>query len=203
MSARRAARWSLVMVALGSAVVSGCGGSSRTVTAKAPLIPTPPSTAGAEQSALRASLAMQSTAKTSANRFLPHYTCKGANESIPLTWAGVAPGAKEIVVVVRSFGTAGLASSNINWLVAGIAPSVQTIAAGKLPAGAIVGSNYLGQNRYSLCPVKGSPRTIVSINVLAYSKHLTLRPGFKLPEVGAQVKGSGAPQWGSMLGYIT
>jgi phosphatidylethanolamine-binding protein (PEBP) family uncharacterized protein len=204
MSARRAARWSLVIVVLASAVASGCGGSStRTVTAKAPLIPTPPSSARqAEQSSLRASIAMQSAAKTSSGRYAPRFTCKGANESIPLAWAGVAPSAKELVVLVRSFGTGGLASPNINWLVAGISPSVQSIAAGKLPAGTTLGRNYLGQNGYSLCPIKGSPRTIVSVDVLAYPKHLTLKPGFKVEEIGAQVKGGGV-QWGSMLGYVS
>jgi phosphatidylethanolamine-binding protein (PEBP) family uncharacterized protein len=184
-------------------VASGCGGSSvTTVTQKAPLIPTPPASAQAQQSALRASIAMKSAAKASSGRFAPHYTCKGANTSIPLAWAGVAPSAKEVVVLVRSFGTGGLASPNINWLVAGIAPSAHSIAAGKPPAGAIFGRNYLGQSGYSLCPIKGSPRTIVSVDVLAYPKHLTLKPGFKLEEIGAQVKGGGV-QWGSMLGYVS
>jgi phosphatidylethanolamine-binding protein (PEBP) family uncharacterized protein len=203
MSARRAARWSLVIVVLGSAAASGCGGSSgSTASQKAPLIPTPPASQQAEQSNLRSSIAMQSAAKTSTGRFAPHYTCKGANESIPLAWAGVGPSAKEVVVLVRSFGTGGLASPHINWLVAGIAPSVQSIAAGKPPAGAIIGRNSFGQNGYSLCPVQGSPRTVVSVDVLAYPKQLTLKPGFKLEEIGAQVKGGGV-QWGSMLGYIS
>ena len=201
MSARRAARSGLVIVALGSAVVSGCGGSKGTSgTTSGRAVPVPPSEANA-QAADRASLALRTEARQRNGMIAPRYTCNGANESIPLLWAGVGPNAKEIVVLVKSFGET-LNSAKINWAVGGIAPTVQQIAAGKVPAGAVVGRNGDGQVGYSLCPVKGAERTIVTIQVLAYPKKLGLQTGFNANEIGKKIKGGGV-EWGSVLSYIT
>jgi phosphatidylethanolamine-binding protein (PEBP) family uncharacterized protein len=202
MRARRTARLGSVIVVLGAAVVGGCGGSKSASTASGHAAVVPPAVSS-EQSAERASIAIDTKARSSSGEIATRFTCRGANESIPLVWAGVGATAKEVVVLVRSLGAEpnGLAGANVDWIVAGISPSVQTIAAGKAPAGAIVGTNSFGQQGYHLCPAQGVPRTIVTINVLAYPKKLNLKPGFQLKEIGAQVK-SGEVEWGSQLGYI-
>jgi phosphatidylethanolamine-binding protein (PEBP) family uncharacterized protein len=107
--------------------------------------------------------------------------------------------AKELVILVRSFVT--LRKSWYNWAVAGISPSVQQISAGTVPAGAIVGRNTFGQDGYNLCLVKGAPRMLVTIDVLALPHTANLKPGFDPAAMLDQVRNPSSG-WGSVVAYI-
>jgi phosphatidylethanolamine-binding protein (PEBP) family uncharacterized protein len=107
--------------------------------------------------------------------------------------------AKELVVLVRSFVKLG--NSRFNWAVAGISPSVQQISAGTVPPGAIVGRNSFGQTGYNLCLVKGAPRMLVTIDVLALPRTANLKPGFDPATALAQIRDPHAG-WGSAVAYL-
>jgi phosphatidylethanolamine-binding protein (PEBP) family uncharacterized protein len=132
--------------------------------------------------------------------FAPHYTCHGANVSLPVNWVGVSNRAQEIAILVRSFVAPG--RFVVNWAVAGIKPSAGGIPAGKLPPGAVVGLNSFGQVGYSLCPALGAKAPVTWISVLALPHKLGLGPGFDPTTVEAQSTRPGV-QWGSLLGYST
>jgi phosphatidylethanolamine-binding protein (PEBP) family uncharacterized protein len=169
-------------------VASACGGSN----AHSSGALTAPAGAQARPAFERASIAVASSARLSSGEIAARNTCTGGNVSPPVRWAGLAAGTKEIVVLVRSLSHSHGA---INWAVAGIGPSVESIAEGKLPAGAIVGRNSYGHNGYSLCP--GSSPALVTIDVLAYPRTLGLHPGFS-----AGTLNSVGLQWGTLLGHI-
>jgi phosphatidylethanolamine-binding protein (PEBP) family uncharacterized protein len=86
------------------------------------------------------------------------YTCDGRNVSPPLEWGPVPAATKELAVFVLGL-TPNPATHkykvSIEWVIAGVKPKLHRIAAGRLPAGAYVGSNSDGQARYSVCPAKG------------------------------------------------
>jgi phosphatidylethanolamine-binding protein (PEBP) family uncharacterized protein len=126
------------------------------------------------------------------------YTCRGANVSPPVRWVGVTGQAKEILVLVRTL--LGPGRFVVNWAVAGISPSAQGIAEGKLPAGAIVGRNSFGRVGYSLCPAKGAPLGLVVIAVNALPHKLGLPPGFDPAVVNSESIQPGV-QWGSVFAY--
>jgi phosphatidylethanolamine-binding protein (PEBP) family uncharacterized protein len=63
------------------------------------------------------------------------------------------------------------------WGVAGIKPTTRSIPAGQLPAGAIVGRNEFGQDRYSVCPAHGTTAEYIVV-LDALPRKLPVQPGF-------------------------
>ncbi len=106
------------------------------------------------------------------------YTCDGANVSPPLQWGAIPKDTTELVLFVVNFnGHSASGGPLISWAVAGLQPTLKGLAAGALPAGAIVGRNSLGQSRYSICPPKGhTERYIVSLFALQHP--VSASPGF-------------------------
>ena len=153
--------------------------------------------AGSAQGEVGASLGVQSSARLSDRVIAPRYTCGGGDVSVPVSWVGVSAKAKEIAILVRSFIAPG--RFVVNWAVAGISPSLRGIAAGRLPAGAVVGLNSFGREGYSLCPAAGAA-PVTWIAVLALPHRLALGPGFDPTTVEAQSTLPGV-QWGSLLAY--
>jgi phosphatidylethanolamine-binding protein (PEBP) family uncharacterized protein len=123
------------------------------------------------------------TARLGASTIARRYTCQGANESPPLQWSGVPAGTSELALFV-------IASKPVAhklayaWAVAGISPTITGTPAGQTPAGAIVGRNNTGQERYSLCP-DGGPETYVFI-IFALPHSLSPKPGFEPAALRAQ-----------------
>jgi phosphatidylethanolamine-binding protein (PEBP) family uncharacterized protein len=106
------------------------------------------------------------------------YTCAGAGISPPLSWTKVPAHAVELVLFVIDDNSDG-SSGGIRWVVGGIDPSSTGVAAGKLPAGGIVGTNTAGKATYSpICPAKGKSDTIEFV-MYALKKKIPLSPGFQ------------------------
>ncbi|HVF33629.1 MAG TPA: YbhB/YbcL family Raf kinase inhibitor-like protein [Acidimicrobiales bacterium] len=64
------------------------------------------------------------------------YSCEGANQSPPLEWSDVSGDAVELALVMADFDTeAGIFH---HWVVLGIDPDVRSMAAGRLPTGAVL-----------------------------------------------------------------
>ncbi len=106
------------------------------------------------------------------------YTCAGAGISPPLSWTKVPAHAAELVLFVIDESSNG-AAGGIRWIVGGIDPSSTGVAAGKVPAGGVLGTNTAGKVSYSpICPAKGKSDTIELI-MYALKKTIPLSPGFQ------------------------
>lgn len=116
------------------------------------------------------------------------YTCNGAGVSPPLEWEKVPKGASELVLFVID-DSSDNSEGGIRWVLAGIDPSSKGVAAGKLPAGAIVGTNTAGKAAYSpICPAKGHTDTIEFV-MYALKHPISLSPGFQ-PSIAEHDYGS-------------
>jgi phosphatidylethanolamine-binding protein (PEBP) family uncharacterized protein len=113
------------------------------------------------------------------------YTCAGAGTSPALSWQKVPAKAAELFLFVIDDNSSG-SEGGIRWVVGGIEPSSTGVAAGKVPAGGIVGTNTAGKAAYSpICPAKGKSDTIEFV-MYALSKKLQLAPGFQPSTAEAQ-----------------
>jgi phosphatidylethanolamine-binding protein (PEBP) family uncharacterized protein len=113
------------------------------------------------------------------------YTCAGAGISPALSWQKVPAKAAELFLFVIDDNSGG-SEGGIRWVVGGIEPGTTGVAAGKVPAGGIVGTNAAGKAAYSpICPAKGKSDTIEFV-MYALSKKLQLSPGFQPTSAEAQ-----------------
>jgi phosphatidylethanolamine-binding protein (PEBP) family uncharacterized protein len=107
------------------------------------------------------------------------YTCAGAGISPALSWQRVPAGAAELFLFVIDDNSAG-SEGGIRWVVEGIDPSSTGVAAGKIPAGGVLGTNTAGKAAYSpICPAKGNSDTIEFV-LYALSKKMNLPAGFRV-----------------------
>jgi phosphatidylethanolamine-binding protein (PEBP) family uncharacterized protein len=187
---RRASTRLAGLAAIGviAVLLVGCGdqrGSSSGKVMRSHTAAPPVSAHGASEAPLAALLSRQrseprpiavtTTARGPGGVIDRRYTCRGADQSLPVRWSGVPRGAKEIAVFVI---TLGHSPPTLNWAVAGLRPSLGGILAGRLPARSIVGRNSFGNAAYSLCPTASAVPVILSIVVVALPRRLTLHRGF-------------------------
>ena len=84
------------------------------------------------------------------------YTCDGAGTSPALSWSNVPPHTVELILAISD----PQANSALQWMVAGISPSVTGVAAGTTPPGGVVLANRAGAHAYApLCPAAGQDDT--------------------------------------------
>jgi phosphatidylethanolamine-binding protein (PEBP) family uncharacterized protein len=106
------------------------------------------------------------------------YTCDGKGVSPPLQWQKVPKGAAALVLFVIDDSSAK-SNGGIRWVVGGIDPKSHGVAAGKIPAGGIVGTNTAGKAAYgAICPAKGHTDTIEFV-MYALKRRIALSPGFQ------------------------
>ena len=135
------------------------------------------SNASGELPSIPGAMAISSSAFARNGAIPAQYTCDGANVSPPLQWQHLPAHTKELVLFVIDDSTDGSAGG-IRWVVAGINPSLSGIAAGRLPAGAVVGLNRSGKATYGgICPAKGKTAAVEFV-LWALSKEITLSNGF-------------------------
>lgn len=138
--------------------LAGCGGSgSGATTAR------PPS-----------AVALSSTA-IQGGKIPARYTCDGADIAPPLTWGAVPSTVKELVLLAIGV-TAAHAVKSVEWAVAGIKPQLHGLAAGKLPAEAVLEQASSGKRQYSICPPKGQAQ-LYEFVLYAMPGQITVGPG--------------------------
>ncbi len=105
------------------------------------------------------------------------YTCDGSNTPLPVHWKGVPAGTAELMLDVIKVKPVEN-KLYFPWAVMRIKPtSSGSIVGGKLPAGAIVGTNGEGKTSYSLCPPKGPSEAYVAV-LFALPHKLAAKTGF-------------------------
>lgn len=127
-----------------------------------------------------ASIALSSPALTpgpESKLMLPApYTCDGRDSWPAFEWSGVPAGTAQLDLFVMN-----LAAVNekvfFDWAVAGIAPELTSLEAGKLPKGTVVGENSFGKRGYSICP-PGKEETYI-VALYALPEALPAKPGFE------------------------
>jgi phosphatidylethanolamine-binding protein (PEBP) family uncharacterized protein len=106
------------------------------------------------------------------------YTCDGTDTSPPLKWGTVPPDAAELALFVLGNEGEPVGKPRIYWAVTGLQPTLTGVSAGRLPAGAIVGRNSLGQSRYTICPAKGKGVSHYAVALLTLPRAVSAAPGF-------------------------
>jgi Raf kinase inhibitor-like YbhB/YbcL family protein len=108
---------------------------------------------GGPPAAASGGLRLTSTAFGPGAKIPTRYTCAGAGERPPLRFGGVPAGARELALLVIDPDAGGF----VHWTVYGMAPSVRSIAARGLPAGARQGRSSNGKTGWTPpCPPPGS-----------------------------------------------
>jgi Raf kinase inhibitor-like YbhB/YbcL family protein len=147
-------RAAIVAIAL---VMTGCAHDGRTLRppppgATAPPLPT--TTAPGATTAI-ASVALTSTAFDPGGPIPLDHTCDGAGVSPPLAWGSVPERTVEVAIVVTDPDANGF----VHWVLAGLDPSVQALAVGVVPDGAIEAKNDAGTVGWKgPCPPKDAGR---------------------------------------------
>jgi len=107
----------------------------------------------------------------------PHYTCDGANVSLPVQWSAIPKGTVELAMFLVRLKSPPR-HIFVDWAVAGLSPTSHGVSAGALPAGAAVGRNSFGQNGYSVCPPKSAGEETFILRLVALPHPLPAKPGF-------------------------
>jgi phosphatidylethanolamine-binding protein (PEBP) family uncharacterized protein len=178
------------MAAAGGAASGAPGGRKHGERIAAPKGPTEQAPAPAEiAEATVADMSLQSPAITATpegpGAIPTPYTCDGKDSWPELRWAGVPPGTAELALFAMNVQPVE-EHLFVDWAVAGLDPGLEGIEAGKLPKGAVVGTNSAGKRGYSICPPAGE---IYMFAVYALPRSLDPRPGFDGRELRKEVLG--------------
>jgi hypothetical protein len=104
------------------------------------------------------------------------YTCRGADNSPPLRWRAIPPGARELVLFAISTQPVD-GKLFFNWAVAGLSPRLSGLNNDSLPPGAVVGRNGYGHAGYSICPADGRRESYAFV-LYALPRNLAPRANF-------------------------
>jgi hypothetical protein len=116
----------------------------------------------------------------------PTYSCDGKDSWPAMRWSGVPAGTAELALYAMNVQPVD-GKLFVDWAVAGLDPGLGGIEEGKLPKGAVVGTNGFGKRGYSICP-EGRGE-IYMFAVYALPKRLALAPGFDAREARGQILG--------------
>jgi phosphatidylethanolamine-binding protein (PEBP) family uncharacterized protein len=104
------------------------------------------------------------------------YTCDGANSPPALRWSGVPASSEELILYVMNAKPVN-GHLFFDWAVAGLDPHSEGLEAGRLPTGAVVGTNSFGKRGYEICPPAGGAETCI-FALFALPRSLSPKPGF-------------------------
>jgi hypothetical protein len=93
------------------------------------------------------------------------YTCDGADDWPALSWRGVPAGTAELILFAMNVQSVE-EKLFFDWAVAGLDPGHESIEAGRLPKGAIVGFNGSGRSGYSIRPTGSSETYMFTLYAL-------------------------------------
>jgi phosphatidylethanolamine-binding protein (PEBP) family uncharacterized protein len=148
--------------------------------------PTPAQVASATVADMRLESPAIVAAAGSPGHLAATYTCDGANSWPELHWSGVPAGTAELAVFAMNVQPVE-EQLFVDWAVAGLSPNLEGIEAGKLPKGAIKGTNGFGKRGYSICPPGAGE--IYMFAVYALPTPLSPPKGFDARELRREVLG--------------
>jgi phosphatidylethanolamine-binding protein (PEBP) family uncharacterized protein len=113
------------------------------------------------------------------------YTCDGEGSWPALQWSGVPAGTAELILYAMSLQPVE-GKLFVDWAAAGLDPSLEDIEAGRLPKGAILGTNSFGKAGYEICPAAGSGE-IYMFALYALPRALSPQKGFDARDLRRQI----------------
>jgi phosphatidylethanolamine-binding protein (PEBP) family uncharacterized protein len=169
-----------VLALIMTLVLAGCGGAGGAGTSTKRTASPPVSTLG--------TIALSSAAFAAGGAMPVRYTCDGAGLSPPLQWRNAPPGTAELFLL--AIDLSGGRDDAVQWAVGGLSPSLHGIAAGRPPAGAVVGRNSAGKVGWGgVCGARGRVHHVAFL-LYALSRKLGLRAGFNPARVRGGLKGA-------------
>jgi phosphatidylethanolamine-binding protein (PEBP) family uncharacterized protein len=135
-------------------------------------------TSGPKEHIPKNAFAMSSPVFEAGSLIPARYTCDGGDVSPPLRWSAIPPGTVELALFILNLNSRPGGKFTFYWAVAGLHPTLKGIPAGRLPDGAIVGRNSLGQSRYTICPTKGEGLQHYVVALFAAQHPAAAQPGF-------------------------
>jgi phosphatidylethanolamine-binding protein (PEBP) family uncharacterized protein len=102
-------------------------------------------------------------------------SCQGKDQWPALSWSGVPTDTKELVLYAMDAEPLD-GHLVVDWAVGGLDPGLTGIETGKLPKGAIVGTNSAGRRGYRICP---QTTGVIMFTLYALPQALAPRPGFE------------------------
>jgi phosphatidylethanolamine-binding protein (PEBP) family uncharacterized protein len=147
----------------------------------------------------KVTLLVASPAFTEGDQIATRYTCDGTDTSPPVQWRAIPRGTTELALFVLNLNSPSGSPLPIYWAVAGLHPTLKGIPPGRLPPGAIVGRNSLGQNRYTICPAKSEGVQHYVVALFAIQHHISATPGFNASTFYRAV--SGAAEFKGLTGF--
>lgn len=113
-----------------------------------------------------------------------NYSCDAEDKWPEFHWSGVPAGTAEVILYGMNVKPVE-GKLFVDWAVAGLDPHLPEIVSGRLPKGAVVGTNSFGKQGYSLCP--SGRGEIYMFALYALPKPLGLRPGFDARRAREQI----------------
>jgi Raf kinase inhibitor-like YbhB/YbcL family protein len=121
--------------------LAGCGGAADR--ADTPAESSPPG-----------SIAVTSSAFADGGRIPEQFTCRGTGNSPPLSWTGLPSGTRSVAVVVLDPDAPS--GTFVHWVLVGVPPDQQELAAGTVPPGTTQTRNSAGTVGWTPpCPPSG------------------------------------------------
>jgi phosphatidylethanolamine-binding protein (PEBP) family uncharacterized protein len=121
-------------------------------------------------------LSLTLTSSTPLSPIAKRYTCDGSETTPQISWGKLPANTKEVDLFL--FNLLPVHGKLVDdWAVAGLKPKQSGVAAGHLPAGAILGRNSFGHVGYTVCPPKGQTVKYAFL-VYALPKRISAKPGF-------------------------
>lgn len=131
------------ILALGALALAGCGSFSDASSTAARTLP---------------AIALKGVG-FAGNAIPARYTCDGGDVSPALEWGAVPPSTRSLFVDVIGVTPQAATKSyslTLEWGVGGLSPALHRLAAGRLPAGAVVAVDGAHGAHYSICPARGA-----------------------------------------------
>jgi phosphatidylethanolamine-binding protein (PEBP) family uncharacterized protein len=181
-------------MSLAAILLAGCGSGTTNTTASS-------TTSKIRFNGHSATIDLSSTAVKEQTVMPAEFTCDSTDMAPPLSWGAVPADTAELSVFLLQLASSEKGKTEIVWAVTGIDPKLHELAAGKLPAGAVVGRNSAGHEKYSVCPPKGQSERYLFV-LYALPKHLGAKRGFSGAKLLNSVIGTINPPFGAILtGY--
>jgi Raf kinase inhibitor-like YbhB/YbcL family protein len=112
-------------------------------------------TGAAATTSVAASIAVTSPAFADGAAIPEEFTCRGAGTSPPLSWTGLPVGTESVALVVQDPDAPS--GSFVHWVLTGLSPAQDELAAGTVPDGAVEARNGRGEVGWTPpCPPSGT-----------------------------------------------
>jgi Raf kinase inhibitor-like YbhB/YbcL family protein len=146
-----------------------------------------------------APIAVTSPAFADGQAIPEEFTCHGAGTSPPLSWTGVPAGTRSVALVVADPDAPS--GTFVHWVLLGLSPAQQELAAGTVPDGAVEARNGRGQVGWTPpCPPSGTHH--YRFTVYALDHPVDVPSGADPDTAISAVQDAGAAQ-GTLTGTVT